>query len=77
MRIIGEAGPEAVVPLNRPLSQVNPAVRALSAFAQGQGGTSTGPAKIVNVDSGAIVVAGVRNPFLAANAVLDNLVTKL
>jgi phage-related protein len=78
-RIIGEAGPEAVVPLSRPLSQVSPAVRALSAFAQGAGGGSgsTGPAKIVNVDSGAIVVAGVRNPYLAANAVLDNLVTKL
>lgn len=34
-RIIGEAGPEAVVPLNRPLSRVDPSVRALSAFAQG------------------------------------------
>lgn len=34
-RIIGEAGAEAVVPLNRPLGQVDPAVRALSAFAQG------------------------------------------
>jgi hypothetical protein len=34
-RIIGEAGPEAVVPLNRPLSRVDPAVRALSAIAQG------------------------------------------
>jgi len=32
---IGEAGPEAVVPLNRSLSQVDPSVRALSAFAQG------------------------------------------
>lgn len=35
MRIIGEAGPEAVVPLNRPLSRVDPAVRELSAIAQG------------------------------------------
>jgi hypothetical protein len=35
-RIIGEAGPEAVVPLNRPLSMVDPSVRALSAFAQGK-----------------------------------------
>lgn len=34
-RLIGEAGPEAVVPLNRPLSMVDPAVRQLSAFAQG------------------------------------------
>lgn len=35
-RLIGEAGPEAVVPLNRPLNQVDPAVRMLSAFAQGK-----------------------------------------
>lgn len=35
-RIIGEAGPEAVVPLNRPLSRVDPAVRDLSAIAQGK-----------------------------------------
>lgn len=34
-RLIGEEGPEAVVPLNRPLAQVDPAVRALSALAQG------------------------------------------
>lgn len=35
-RLIGEAGPEAVVPLNRPLSQVDPSVRWLSAYAQGK-----------------------------------------
>lgn len=37
-----EDGPEAVVPLNRPLGQVDPSVRALSAIAQGKavvGGT--------------------------------------
>lgn len=34
-RVIAEAGPEAVVPLNRPLSQVDPSVRWLSAIAQG------------------------------------------
>jgi hypothetical protein len=33
--LIGEAGPEAVVPLSRPLALVDPAVRELSAFAQG------------------------------------------
>jgi hypothetical protein len=33
--LVGEAGPEAVVPLARPLALVDPAVRALSAFAQG------------------------------------------
>lgn len=36
IRRIGEAGPEAVVPLSRPLGQVDPSVRLLSAFAQGQ-----------------------------------------
>jgi phage-related protein len=36
LRLIGEAGPEAVVPLDRPLSQVDPAVRMLSAIAQGK-----------------------------------------
>lgn len=34
-RVIGEAGPEAVVPLDRPLSAVDPSVRWLSAIAQG------------------------------------------
>lgn len=34
--VIGEAGPEAVVPLARPLSMVDPAVRELAAFAQGK-----------------------------------------
>jgi hypothetical protein len=34
--LYGEAGPEAIVPLSRPLSQVDPAVRMLSAFAQGK-----------------------------------------
>lgn len=33
--LAGEAGPEAIVPLNRPLDQVDPSVRALSAIAQG------------------------------------------
>ena len=41
-RIIGEDGPEAVVPLNRPLSQVDPSVRWLSAVAQGLAGTAEG-----------------------------------
>jgi hypothetical protein len=34
--IAGEAGREAVVPLDRPLGQVDPAVRELAAFAQGK-----------------------------------------
>jgi hypothetical protein len=35
-RIIGESGAEAVVPLSRPLGQVDPSVRMLSAIAQGK-----------------------------------------
>jgi len=55
-RIIAEAGPEAVVPLNRPLSQVDPSVRWLSALAQGLSASSAGmssptvtPGKTVSV----------------------------
>jgi len=66
-RIIGEAGPEAVVPLDRPLSQVDPAVRALSAVAQGKrvpnsggnpldGGGSRGPQKVTTFAEGSVVV---------------------
>lgn len=41
--LAGEAGPEAIVPLRRPLSQVDPSVRALSAFAQGKSLNNTTP----------------------------------
>ena len=78
---VGEAGPEAVVPLNRPLSQVDPAVRGLSAYAQGLGNPTQeiqqGPQKIVNVMPGAIVVQGVSQPYNAANATLDRIVQRL
>jgi hypothetical protein len=53
MRIIGEAGPEAVVPLNRALSRVDPAVRALSAFAQGLNQPSAAP--VPSMASGGVV----------------------
>lgn len=51
-RLIGEAGPEAVVPLSRPLGQVDPAVRWLSAIAQG---------KVPPMASGGVVGGGGRN----------------
>lgn len=64
-RLIGEAGPEAVVPLNRPLSQVSPDVRWLSAIAQGKslggmasGGVSGGGGRTVNLSPGAIQIVG-------------------
>lgn len=58
---IGESGPEAVVPLRRNLSQVDPSVRWLSAIAQGEmprmasGGIAGGGRQVI-FQSGAIVV---------------------
>jgi len=77
-RIIGEAGPEAVVPLDRPLSLVDPAVRALSAIAQGKtplaSGGVVGMGKSINVAEGAIVVnTNSSNPLHVAMSVLDRL----
>lgn len=73
--IIGEAGPEAVVPLNRPLSQVDPAVRDLSAYAQGKTyGSGNGPQRVVNIEQGAIsVVTPAANPVLVASMVVDEI----
>jgi hypothetical protein len=75
---VGEAGPEAVVPLDRPLSMVNPSVRSMSAILQGmtggRGGVEMGGAK-VNFEAGAFNInlpSG--DPQLAAEAVLDRLV---
>jgi hypothetical protein len=55
--IAGEAGPEMIIPLTRPLNQVDPSVRAIAAMLRGQGGDqivtgggATGPTKIVNND---------------------------
>jgi methyl-accepting chemotaxis protein len=72
-RVIGEAGPEAVVPLNRPLHQVDPSVRELSAIAQG---LSHGGGGGVTVAEGAIVVYEVGDGQATAHAVLNALVAK-
>jgi Flp pilus assembly pilin Flp len=58
-RTVGEAGPEAVVPLHRPLSQVDPSVRILSAIAQGKvpgmaSGGIAGAGRVVSADPGAV-----------------------
>lgn len=72
---VGETGPEAIVPLNRPLHQVDPSVRWLSAIAQGKGGGGGGG---TTIQSGAIqVVTPYANPELVANRVLDDLVANL
>lgn len=82
-RLIGEAGPEAVVPLDRPLSLVDPSVRWLSAIAQGEtgsmasGGVATA-GRVVNIAPGAItVVTPARDPAVVAGAMLDRLVAKM
>ena len=76
-RIIGEAGPEAVVPLRRNLSMVDPAVRELSAIAQGlrpmaSGGISTG-GKVVNM-GGVQVITPTEDPRAVAQEVFNVLV---
>lgn len=81
---IGESGAEAIVPLNRPLSQVDPSVRLLSAIAQGKmpgfakGGVVTNAGRTITVAPGAIVVqTQVENPRRVAEAVLDRMILAL
>lgn len=76
--VIGEAGPEMVIPLARPLSQVDPAVRDVAAFAQGKmpafasGGIAGGG---TTVAAGAIqIVSPYANPRLVAEETLNALV---
>lgn len=85
VRMIGEAGPEALVPLQRPLNQVDPAVRWLSAYAQGiastgpmkRGGTMEVQQRIVNVQSGAILVnTSTTDPVAVATETLNRLVAR-
>lgn len=82
--IMGESGPEAIVPLRRNLSQVDPSVRWLSALAQGKypafagGGVSNGaPQRSVLVQPGAVVVQGVLNPDAAAVGVVNRIAERL
>jgi hypothetical protein len=90
--IFGEAGREAFVPLERPLSQVDPSVRALAAFAQGKltpdmipgfsqlnggGSTAAGPGRVVNVQPGAIVIQGDRAPETTATNVVNRLAQRV
>lgn len=75
-RVIGEAGPEAVVPLSRNLSQVDPSVRALSALAQGL--TPRSESGGVTIAEGAIqVTTNTSDPELVAAAVLDRLFVEI
>jgi hypothetical protein len=79
-RVIGEAGPEAVVPLDRPLSQVDPAVRWMSALAQGKASGSGASGLAANSHSlyiadGAVrIVTPTRDAAQVASMLLDGLV---
>jgi phage-related protein len=76
LRRVGEDGPEAVVPLDRPLSQVDPAVRWLSALAQGKmnmaNGGVVGSGKTIDASGWQIIVPG-----SDARAVAENVVNRL
>lgn len=74
----GEAGPEALVPLRRPLSQVDPAVRGLSAIAQGRTASTvgpSGPSKQINISEGAIQI-NAPDPWRAANETVNQIVER-
>ena len=81
----GEAGREALVPLDRPLSQVSADVRALSAFAQGipfyggSGGTTNeGNRRQVTIMPGAITVASPSaDPWMVAEQTLDYIAARI
>ena len=63
------------MPLNRPLSQVDPSVRMLSAIAQGLGGHAGSTGRSVNIAEGAItVVTPTENPVAVATELLNQLV---
>jgi hypothetical protein len=66
-----------VVPLQRPLSQVDPAVRQVAAFAQGRlpgGGGTSSIGKQVNFGEGSIVVQSpVSDGTIVAEQVVDRI----
>lgn len=76
-RLTGEAGTEAIVPLQRPLAQVDPSVRMLAAFAQGKLGNFGGGAggKTVIFEAGAVQVNSmVPDGTIVAESLFDHIV---
>jgi hypothetical protein len=74
LRLIGEAGPEAVVPLNRNLAQVDPAVRWLSAIAQGKTATPTAGGVGKSMTVGPItVITPTKDPGAVAQQVVNRI----
>jgi hypothetical protein len=79
--IAGEAGREAIVPLERPLSQVDPSVRWLAAIAQGRGGNmgaQTAPSTTKVIEQGAIqVIYPGTDGRIAASMLLDAIAERM
>ena len=89
--IIGEAGPELVVPLKASLGAVDPQIRDVAAFAQSRFSSSGNrystpqdfeignnkPEQVINVEKGAIVINTLENPENVANTVLNKLVAQV
>lgn len=74
VRRIAEAGAEMVVPLQRPLSQVDPSVRAVAEYARGDSSVSSSGKSIV-IETGAFQVrTNVADPVLVASMVMDEIV---
>jgi hypothetical protein len=76
LRIIGEAGAEAVVPLTGPLDAVDPSVRALSAIARGLAAPTgsvgqTAAGKTINVEQH--ITTPATDPVAAAQEFLNHL----
>lgn len=69
--IAGEAGREAIVPLQRPLSLVDPAVRLLSAVAQGQVPVG-GPSTVID-NSGWTIMSNAKDPEAVARRTLAHI----
>lgn len=65
----GEAGREAVVPLDKPLGQVDPSVRWLAAIAQGKAGI--GGSKIIN--NSPTIITPTTDPYAVAREVINEL----
>ena len=74
----GEEGPEAIVPLNRNLSQVDPSVRGISALLQGKVQPTVQAGKTVKVEAGAVVVqTAASDPSIVAAKVGGGMVSAL
>ena len=75
--IIGESGREAIVPLDRPLSLVDPSVRDLAAFAQGVGGAGgISNSKVIDA-SGWTIQTDTADPHAVAKEVLNEMTGRL